>query len=316
MDLIYAVFKNGSFIELCYLNDCVVDGEVGKDTKNDTTIKIYDTSNLLEVGNYILHEEIGGIIDGYKIDTQEQSVTYHVMNWFGMLDKVVIEPSENSSHRVVDGEYLASLIDVNFKGAIKLNPNALTCPIFEKVRYESVLSVFDKLNKNMNGTEALSFRYENGCMNIRHGSITTLEVVLNNDYGIKMLVEYQENYNHLIALGSGELENRQVLHYFYNNGVISTNDHQQTRRTYVYDYPNVESLEELQAKAKNKLKEIACNKSVSTIIEHGHYNIGDILHVKEDITSFDEEIIITQKIYTGEIVKGISNIKIDYKVGD
>ena len=315
MDLIYASFENGAFVELCYLNDCIVDGEVGKDTNNDTTLKIYDTTDLLKVGNHILHEEIGGVIDGYKIDTQEQSVTYHISNWFKMLEKVIIEPSEQNAYRYVDAASLVSIIDEELEGVIKLNENDLMCPVYEKVRYQSVLYVFDKLNENLNGMQPFSFKYENGCMNIKHHDLSTTDVTFNNDYGVKMLVDYQENYNHLIALGSGELANREVLHFFYDNGTVSTNDHKKARKTYVLDEANVESSEKLNQDAINKLKEVAITKTLEVEILEGDYNIGDIMHVKEATMGFDEKIMITQKIYTGNITNGISDIKIDYKVG-
>jgi hypothetical protein len=133
-------------------------------------------------------------------------------------------------------------------------------------------------------------------------------------------LEIEKTYrhvNHLICLGSGDLAERQVIHlYADKQGEIS---HTQSLKgidevTAVYDYANVESLEELEAEGIEKLKEYVTGGCVklSFDAESNVYDIGDIVGAKDIITGITVTTQISSKIVT--INKG--QISIEYKVGE
>ncbi len=123
--------------------------------------------------------------------------------------------------------------------------------------------------------------------------------------------------NHLICLGKGELQNRQVVHlYVDGNGNVSE---KQTftgiqEITSVYDYSNVESLDELKKGGIEKLKEYAIKDKVQMdfAAESNVYDIGDIIGANEIVTGIFVTEKITKKIVT--INQGVVNIQ--YKVGE
>jgi hypothetical protein len=137
-----------------------------------------------------------------------------------------------------------------------------------------------------------------------------------NDH-VELEVEKTYNpVNHLICLGKGELIDRQVIHLYADaDGKISK------KRTFsglqevmaVYDYPNVESLDELEKGGIKKLKEYATKDRVQLdfTAEDDTYDIGDIIGAKEINTGVFASEKITKKIVT--IKQGVVNV--NYKVG-
>lgn len=323
MELIYATFEGGKLIEDSYITDCKVDCELGNGTNNDTEITIYNTTNLLEVGNYILNDDIGGVIDGYKIDTSDNSVVYHVLTWRGILDKKIIPMDTGQDYRQVDKSLLADCINRNCDGVLKAKTEEIVCPNTLEVRYQSYLDVFNMIDNEVEDGAILNFYYDcdDGCIYVSNNQTNSIDepIEISNDTNISLVVKEQYDYNHIIALGSGQLGNRDVLELYYNDDgtiTIHPKNYDKSLKTYVYDYSNVESYDELKKAAIKKLGEIAVIKETHVDILSGDYRINEVIHVREYTTHFDEQIKISQKIYTGAIERGISKIKIDYKVGD
>lgn len=122
--------------------------------------------------------------------------------------------------------------------------------------------------------------------------------------------------NHLICLGSGELENRLVVHLYADaDGKIS-----QTQTFFgldeysaIYDYSVVESEEELIKEGKKRFKELRTD-SISLNINETEdlYDVGDIIGATDNVTGIFVSDAIKKKIVT--IKNG--QITINYKVGE
>lgn len=122
--------------------------------------------------------------------------------------------------------------------------------------------------------------------------------------------------NHLICLGSGELENRLVVHLYADaEGKIS-----QTQTFFgldeysaIYDYSVVESEEELIKEGKKRFKELRTD-SISVNINETEdlYDVGDIIGATDNVTGIFVSDAIAKKIVT--IKNG--QITINYKVGE
>lgn len=123
--------------------------------------------------------------------------------------------------------------------------------------------------------------------------------------------------NHLICLGSGELENRMVIHlYADTEGNISQKQTQFGENEYaaVYDYSSVESEEELISGGTEELKELWEPDKLSVDFDDtsDNYDVGDTVGAFDNITGISVAAVITKKIVT--IKNG--RITISYKVGD
>lgn len=134
------------------------------------------------------------------------------------------------------------------------------------------------------------------------------------DFSVKK--KYQ-TVNHLICLGSGEMENRTVIHLFADkDGNIS-----QTQTQFgldecvdVYDYSSVESEEELIKGGTEELKKMWTPDSMSVDFDDtsDNYDVGDTVGAVDNITGIVVVAVITKKIVT--IKNG--QITISYKVGE
>ena len=122
--------------------------------------------------------------------------------------------------------------------------------------------------------------------------------------------------NHLICLGSGELENRLVVHLYADaEGKISQKQTFFDLDEYsaIYDYSAVESEEELIKEGKKRFKELRTD-SISVNINETEdlYDVGDVIGATDNITGIFVADVIAKKIVT--IKNG--QITISYKVGD
>lgn len=123
--------------------------------------------------------------------------------------------------------------------------------------------------------------------------------------------------NHLVCLGTGELENRTVIHlYADTSGNISKTQTQFGLDEFmdVYDYPNAESAEELESGGIDRLKSLwqPDELSVDFDADTDSYDIGDIVGAYDNVTQISVSAVIRKKIVT--IRDG--QITISYKVGE
>ena len=130
----------------------------------------------------------------------------------------------------------------------------------------------------------------------------------------------KKNYktvNHLVCLGSGELENRMVVHLYVDaDGNISQTQTLTDEDEYasVFDYPNAESEEELIKSGRDELKALWGQNelSVSFDPEEDIYGVGDIVGAYDNITKLSVSAEIIKKIVT--IKNG--RVTISYEVGE
>jgi len=132
--------------------------------------------------------------------------------------------------------------------------------------------------------------------------------------------QVKKNYktvNHLICLGSGEMENRMVAHlYVDSDGKISETQTQfdMDEIVAVFDYSNAESKDELISSGKERLRELSAPGDISIDFDAdtGTYDIGDIVGAVDNVTHISVAETISKKIVTiknGQVI-------ISYKVGE
>ena len=137
-----------------------------------------------------------------------------------------------------------------------------------------------------------------------------------DDYGMRIIFDQNRGgVNHLICLGQGELRNRQVVHlYVDGNGLISEN---QTfvglkEITEIYDYPSVETLEELKNSGIEKLQELKSTNTVSAQFEKLDVDVGDIVGGTNRLTG----IKLKESVSALEISIKNGMVTVTYKIGD
>lgn len=322
MDLIYT---NKQREDVGVMKDYAFDLAFGSD-ENDFELVVDIKNHCCEPNClvYIEGTEYGGIVDRINVVTKEDRLAYVGRTWHGILASKIITPNAGEDYLTVGNEeayiIVADLIDklgLSDLFIVEVNPGHVI-PSYSFDRYIDAYSGLKKMLASF--SMKMRFSFKNGKV-----VISILPVVdyckdeqFDNDQ-VGMTIEKAYNTtNHLICLGKGELATRQVVHLYKdadgNIGEIRTfTGLQEIVR--VYDYPNVESLEELKKSGiENFQEELSAEETVQMdfATEENIYDIGDIVGAKEITTGIYASEKITKKIVT--INQGLVNIQ--YKVGE
>jgi hypothetical protein len=143
---------------------------------------------------------------------------------------------------------------------------------------------------------------------------------LSQDYGVDMISTSGriDGYNHIIALGAGELLDRDVVHrYRLVDGAITSTTPDwagtETDQSLVYDFANAESIDELTEGADKLLRQYVPDQSVEMDPSDAdlEFRIGDIVGARDRLTGLQATATVIGSILT---MDG-NGIKIDTKVG-
>lgn len=321
MDLIYTKTNRD---DVGVLKDYTFDLAFGSD-ENDFELTLDVNNHCCEASClvYIEGTEYGGIIDKIGVVTKDDKLTYKGRTWHGILVSKIIAPNAGAAYLTVSGEaneVIGSLIErigLSDLFVASEEDSGLTISNYSFDRYVDAYTGFTKMLATVSGK--LKFTFKNGKVILSALPIVdySQDEQFDNDQ-VEMDIEKTYNtINHLICLGKGELQDRQVVHLYVDaKGNISETQTftgiQEIES--VYDYSNVESLDELKKGGKEKLKELAASDKVNTDFpsEKTIYDIGDIVGSKENITGIEATAKISKKIVT--INQGVVNIQ--YKVGE
>ncbi len=273
---------------------------------------------------YIDGTEWGGVVEKIEHDTQSGSLILSGMNWRGMLIRKVIEPPSGSAYLVVSGEansVLAARITC-FGGLFSADTTDTGVIVSASWRYNQLLSAMETAFEEQGLTVSIKYVAAKQSVLISARAIIDYsgEIDLSQDYGISMKSTQGrlDGYNHVIALGAGELLDRDVLHvYRLDDGTITaeTPDWIETAKDKVitYDYNNPESLADLQSGAEKRLLEYVPGNGVE--LDPGDADIdlqlGDIVGARDRLTGFAASARIVGKILRIDS----SGTRIETKVG-
>lgn len=341
MDLIY---MNPEMVDLGVLQDFEMDLAFGTN-ENNYECRIPSAMHCCDAGYYLYIEgtEYGGTVDSIEVVSETSEVIYHGRTWHGIIGSKIIMPLQN-------GE--TSTADVTIKNAdasgtsfvdryLVISGKANACIQFIVDRL-GLSSLFKASKADSVRIESFQFdRFTDGY----NGLLKML-----NSVGMRLQLEYQDemvilsaveqydfakdeefdpelvnmqlkkkikSVNHLVCLGSGELENRLVIHlYADESGNISQTQTQFGLQEYtaVYDYSTVESEEELLKNGTEKLKSLWVPDEMDIKLDDSSdfYHVGDKVGASDNATGLSASATIRKKIVT--IKDGL--ISISYEVGE
>lgn len=278
----------------------------------------YKSGNLI----YCIGTEYGGILDDPEITTADNTIIFTGDTFRGMLKKKVIEPSKNSPYRMVNGEInaiLKLLIDEHFENIFKVSAvsTGVTVNNFQFKRYCSLYDGITDMLSSVGCKLKLECKYYNDEVIVELSAVPVvdysedIEFSQNSNLRFK-IKQYTNKYTYLIALGKGELMQREVIYLKWNNGSIAqVNSIVKGDKEKVYIYDNSGS-EDLLTDSISKFGEINISDTYSmTIGENLDVDIGDIVGGRDYITG----IAIAQPV-TKKIIKITNSIQsISYEIG-
>lgn len=326
MDLIY---MNANKEDIGVLQDYELDLAFGED-ENNFECKMSAKAHCCEAGYFLYMDgtEYGGLIDGIESDTGTNEVVYTGRTWHGILGSKVILPLQSGEEstdavtiKTVDSNGV-SMVD----RYLVVSGDANDCIQFVIDRVG--LSELFEAPGTLSGVSISSYsfnRFTDAYMGIRK-MLASVGMKMKLEYANgKVIISAVERYdfssddsfdsdlidfkivkkyktaNHLICLGSGELENRLVIHLYADaEGNIS---HTQTQfgldeYTAIYDFSSVESEEELLKNGKEELKKLCEQDELSMDFDESMdgYDVGDVVGGEDNITGVVATAVITKKI--------------------
>ena len=217
---------------------------------------------------------------------------------------------------------IASVLGASMAGLFTVSTDNTGINVSASWRYQQLHEALEK------ALEAaglmLGIKYSAAQKTVQVGARAVMDhsatVDLSQDYGIAMRSTQgrMDAYNHVIALGAGELQDRDVLHvYRLSNGTITTTAPAWAGTAAdlvtVYDYNNPESLADLQAGAAKRLRELAPLDGVEIDPSDADLELpmGDIVGARDRLTGLAATARIIEKV----LVIDQNGTKIDTKVG-
>lgn len=309
--------------------DADVDFAVGSD-ENDYEIKIrHDRwDERYAYGNvfYIKNTEFGGIIGRKKVNTEQDTISLYGRTWRGKLDKKVIRPPAGQDYRKVSGELnsvLNTLITEQFNDyfVVSQADTGVTVTNYQFDRYCTLLAGITKMLKSVRHKLHIEYiqqeRGQPGYVELSAVPIVDYseQIELSQDSRLNFVFDETKNgVNHLVCLGKGELQDRQVIDlYVGQSGSIGTTQYYTGVQEVAEVYENTSAeTEELEEKGREKLQELMNSTAFSMDVESlgMEVEIGDIIGGRDYVTGMYAAKPIAKKIYK---VSG-GSVSLEYEI--
>lgn len=316
MDLIYT---NADKIEQGVILNYSLDLEESVD-KDRCTFEVQTTiqDSVLELGSFVYIDttEYGGRVDTLKVDTSANVVYASGRTWRGMLGSKVIIPQE--AYYTAEGtiqQVLETLIsDLELNDIFEVD-----CKVPFSVNYK-----FDRYTDAYTGISKMLGKY--GHKLVLEYSVPKHKVILStfpisdfsneaeitSDLFAFKLQMGKPAVNHLIGLGSGELENRMVVHkYLQADGTVGNIQYYvgADEIVDVYDYSSVESYEELEEQTTEEL----LSRSNADTLEVTAYDLA--ADIGDKFTAYDVKTKLSMTQYVTTKIVTINHGLIEYSYG-
>lgn len=328
MDMIYT---NAQKEDQGVLQEYEMDLAFGAD-ENDFECTVSTASHCCEPGSYLYIEgtEYGGIVDAIRSKNATKEVIYSGRTWHGILGSKIIVPlqagesipadvtvkttdSKGASlvdrYLIVSGEAndcIRFILDRAGLGDVYTVPDISSGVSINQYQFNRFTDVYTGIT-NMLAAVGMKLKL------VYDGEFVVTNAIDIYDYSQDEefdsdLIEFDvkkayKTVNHLICLGSGEMENRMVVHlYADTKGKISQTQTQfgMDEYTATYDYSSVESEEELIRSGTDQLKSLWEQDSLSVDFDESmdSYDVGDVVGAIDNITGLTISATITKKIVT------------------
>ena len=317
MDLIYT---NANGVDLGVLSAYAFDLSFGA-SENDFEITLGADDVTLEMGAIIYMEgtEYGGIVDGLKLSTNGETITYKGRTWHGLLNSKVIQPNSGEDYYIVSGdanEIIAALIArLGLSGLFVAAEGAAGISI-SNYKFNRYCKAYDGLVAMLEDEGAkLKLEWTNHAVILSAVPISDYtRSPVDGDIATLTVEQQSKKVNHLICLGAGNLAEREVIHLYVDQfGRVGNTQYYTGLDEYCETYENSNS-EDLQKDGIAKLKELRNTDKAEIALPETEgitYDIGDIVGATEYKSSVSVAATVTQKIV--KINNGI--VSTEYKTG-
>ena len=273
-----------------------------------------------EEGQFVFIDgtEYGGVIDQASYEAGREasgSILCQGRTWHGILAGKRLLPDSGSGYLSVSGkagDVLASLIE-------RMGLSGLFSAASDDT---SVSYTFDRFVDGYSGLKAMAKANGRKVGMRREGDKVEISLPPVVDYANKVdsdlldftLTSVHRCINHLVCAGTGELENRAVVHFYADTaGNVS---HTQSlfgvdEITALYDYSNADEAK-LEEEGRKKLQEYQTQGSVEVDAHDDiDVDVGDIISARDNVHGKAVSTIVVKKIV--QVSRGVATYR--YEVG-
>lgn len=321
MDDLNLILISNGLHEYAAITPVSFECEVGSgDASNDFELRGYDN---LSGGVYIPGTEYGGFIERTENTTGEDLCIYKGWTWRGLLKQAVISPPSGADYYTASGDLhtiMSGLVSNRFGGffVVPSEPAGKTAS-WQADRFCTVLEgLTDLCEENGYKLVIRAYKEETVKVELRAEPVVTVSGNFNEDNRISLtFTDDNMGINHLICMGQGNLKDRQRVDlYVDGNGNIGKTRYYTGRweREQYFDYPNAESLAELEKQGRKRLKEVMSRKSLQVNrIQDVSMDVGDIVNGQHIVSQTHVSAPIDRKsfTYSGGIIRLEYHVKED-----
>lgn len=326
MELIHA---DSDLVELQLLTEFdvyeAVSGLGYKYADNDFELQMPEsiwTTEPIENGHrlYQLGSEWGGRVE--NIEHVGTTVKCSGPTWRGMIARKIITPPAGQAYKTITAmeanQAIAALLGTSFGNLFTVSTANSGITVSGSFRYANMLGALHSMLQQYGARLDIVFNGTQVELSAQ-SSVDYTDVELSQDYQapLESSVAYGEAYNHVIALGRGELTAREVVELWrLDDGTVTSTPqaNDETDKQFVLDYPNAESVEELTNNATAKLLENSPIELIKINLDEidTDLKLGDVVDGADYVTGLKISKSITQKIFKVDN-KGKT---INYKAGE
>lgn len=259
-----------------------------------------------EIGGYVYLDgtECGGTIDSITTDTDTDMVTAKGRSWHGILDGMRLVPDEGKSHITVSGSVssvLMSLISrMGLQDVFSARQNAAQVSYTFERFIGGYMGITAMLKAN--GMK-LKIIHESGKAVMVASPVETFGNSIDSDLVGFELERIGRRTNHLVCGGTGEYENRKIIHFYADaSGKVSKKQSLfgVDEIAAFYDYSNADA-DKLEAEGKKKLEGLQGEGTVKVSVPDGSaFSVGDIVTGRDNKTGQTVTVEITKVIAKAE----------------
>ena len=295
--------------------DVYIDVAVGGENTFEVKVSRKKWREYLTFGNvlYVKNTEYGGIIGEVDTDTSSDTVSLLGYTWRGLLDKKIIQPPVGQDYRKVSGE-LNTVIGMLISGCfgnyfvVSKESTGVNVNNYQFERYCTLLYGIEKMLKSVDYKLQIKYiQQEQGQPGyIELAAVPVVDysqqIELSQDSQMHFTLKNIKNgVNHLICLGKGELQDRQVVHlYVQEDGTIGKTQYYTGVEEIAETYEDTSSESaELEDKGKEKLQALMNSTTFSMDVKTLGIDveIGDIVGGRDYLTGMYAAKPVSKKIY-------------------
>lgn len=249
---------------------------------------------------YVEGTEYGGVVDEREASSSDGTIRYRGRSWHGMLRDRVLCPDAGADYLTVSGEANAVLLSLVSRMGLSdvMTVSSAASGIEVKHQFARFTDAYSGIRAMLSASGArLAVAYDSVASRAVLSAVPVVDWSdgpTSDQAGVDV-TRVSRPYNHLVCLGSGELRDRVVQHWYADEaGKVSGKQSLfgVDERATTYDYSNA-GADELSVEGPKKLAEYQRADSMDATLDvDGAYAVGDVVPGTDIGTGTEVSVVV------------------------